>query len=66
MATQDSNAVADSRYFTVQADIGITKHMGGRKATDELVALCEIGPGQLVLEIVGHGLYAGKKATDGG
>ena len=42
---------SEDRYFSLQADIGITKHMGGRKATDELATLCGIGPSQLVLEI---------------
>lgn len=40
-----------SLYFDVQADFGITKHMGGRKATQELADLCHIQPGSKVLEI---------------
>jgi SAM-dependent methyltransferase len=35
----------------LQADFGITKHMGGRKATNELVELCRLGAGQSVLEV---------------
>ncbi len=38
-------------YFDVQADFGITKHMGGLKSTQELLALCHIQEGQLVLEV---------------
>ena len=33
------------------ADLGLTKHMGGQTATDELIALCGIGPGQTVLDV---------------
>lgn len=52
---QPSAAGGESLYFDLQADIGITKHMGGRKATRELVELCRIREGQYVLE-VGCGL----------
>ncbi len=38
-------------YFDVQADFGITKHMGGLKSTQELLALCHIQAGQRVLEV---------------
>ncbi len=38
-------------YFDVQADFGITKHLGGLKSTQELLALCHIQEGQLVLEV---------------
>jgi ubiquinone/menaquinone biosynthesis C-methylase UbiE len=39
-------------YLDVQAEVGITKHLGGFKATDELLALCHI-------ENAGEVLYAG-------
>ncbi len=38
-------------YFKVQAEIGITKHMGGIKATDELVELCHIDKDKYVLDV---------------
>lgn len=38
-------------YFGLQADFGITKHLGGREATRELAELCHIQEGQYVLEI---------------
>ncbi|MBN1883124.1 MAG: class I SAM-dependent methyltransferase [Deltaproteobacteria bacterium] len=38
-------------YFDVQAYWGATKHMGGRRATDELIGLCGIDADSLVLEI---------------
>ncbi|MEZ4770647.1 MAG: hypothetical protein R2844_19770 [Caldilineales bacterium] len=45
MTDTTQRAPGESKYFAVQADIGITKHIGGRKATDELVALCGIERG---------------------
>ncbi len=42
-------------YFGVQADWGMTKHMGGLKATERLIALCRAGPGSRVL-VVGSGV----------
>lgn len=39
-------------YLDVQAEVGITKHLGGFKATDELLALCRV-------EKAGEVLYAG-------
>lgn len=42
-------------YFEFQAVIGITKHMGGLRATEELIELCRIDRGKRVLE-VGCGL----------
>ena len=38
-------------YLEMQADMGITKHMGGLKATRELVELCRIGEGKHVLDV---------------
>jgi len=52
-----SNAVANAglSYLDMQAYVGITKHIGGRAATDELVALCHIAHAHEVL-IVGCGI----------
>lgn len=38
-------------YFELQAFVGTTKHMGGLKATDELVELCRIGKDSYVLDV---------------
>ena len=38
-------------YFELQADWGITKHIGGLKATEELIELCHIEEGKYVLEV---------------
>jgi len=47
----------DSLYFEIQADFGITKHLGGLKATRELAELCHIEKGKSVL-VVGCGIGA--------
>ena len=36
-------------YFRVQSRWGATKHMGGFKATQELLQMCQIAPGKQVL-----------------
>ncbi len=38
-------------YFDLQAEMGITKHIGGLKATEELIALCHIDKDTYVLDI---------------
>jgi len=40
-----------SLYFEVQSEMGTTKHLGGRAATDEILKLCRIMPGMRVLEV---------------
>jgi ubiquinone/menaquinone biosynthesis C-methylase UbiE len=42
-------------YFELQAAMGLTKHMGGLKATDKLAEACRITEGQCILD-VGCGL----------
>lgn len=42
---------AKSPYFDLQAGFGNTKHMGGMKATKELVKACRIRKGSRVLEV---------------
>jgi len=41
----------ESFYFEFQAEMGFTKHMGGLKATKELIELCHIDKGKYVLEV---------------
>jgi len=56
-----------SVYFDLQADMGITKHMGGRRATRELLELCQVQEGQYVLEVgCGLGRTACAMAREGG
>lgn len=42
---------SESLYFDLQADFGITKHMGGRRATRELAELCNIRSETNLLEV---------------
>jgi SAM-dependent methyltransferase len=52
------DARPDVSYLDIQAAVGITKHMGGFQATDELLSLCHIGQAQEVLN-VGCGIGVG-------
>lgn len=46
-------------FFDFAAEVGLTKHIGGMAATEELAALCRIGPGTRVLDVgCGVGLTA--------
>jgi ubiquinone/menaquinone biosynthesis C-methylase UbiE len=45
-------------YLDVQAEVGITKHLGGFPATDELLALCYVAEAKQVL-YVGAGIGVG-------
>jgi ubiquinone/menaquinone biosynthesis C-methylase UbiE len=38
-------------YFELQSSWGITKHIGGFKATEKLIELCHINKGKYVLEV---------------
>jgi ubiquinone/menaquinone biosynthesis C-methylase UbiE len=42
---------ADPTYLDIQAEVGITKHMGGYAATDTLHRLCHLEEAQEVLEV---------------
>lgn len=45
----------ENLYFDLQADFGITKHMGGQRATRELVELCHIDRNKSLL-VIGCGI----------
>lgn len=45
------NARAGINYLDMQAYVGITKHIGGREATDEILALCHIENAHEVLTV---------------
>ena len=52
METKEVSSLEDdSSYFDAQAYWGVTKHMGGVDATDELATLCHIGKDQIILEV---------------
>ena len=48
----------EGRFLDLQAAVGITKHVGGFAATDELLALCHAGRARDVL-YVGCGVGVG-------
>ena len=63
MTAQENNAVYAQgdempTYLDIQAEVGITKHMGGYEATDELYTLCHLDEAQEVLD-VGCGIGVG-------
>jgi hypothetical protein len=39
------------RYLDMQAEIGYTKHIGGVKATQELLVLCQVSQDKVVLNV---------------
>jgi arsenite methyltransferase len=49
--TSVTSAPAGIMYLDMQAYVGITKHNGGREATDELLALCHIEHAHEVLNV---------------
>jgi len=57
MITQ-KNAQTDTRFLDMQACVGITKHIGGFDATNELLSLCHIEDAREVLN-VGCGIGVG-------
>jgi arsenite methyltransferase len=38
-------------FFDFAAEVGLTKHIGGLEATEDLAQLCHIGKGQYVLDV---------------
>lgn len=38
-------------FFDFAAEVGLTKHIGGAAATEELAELCRLGPGQTILDV---------------
>ena len=56
--TVEKNASSGVNFLDMQAHVGITKHMGGIEATDELLSLCHIENAHEVLN-VGCGIGVG-------
>jgi arsenite methyltransferase len=42
---------SEQTIFDFQAEVGLTKHLGGVGATEELIELCHIGAGKYVLDV---------------
>jgi len=55
MKTTNQKTENENLYFDIQADFGITKHLGGQKATRELVELCHIDRSKSLL-VIGCGI----------
>ncbi len=66
MATEKSTRL-DMNFLDMQAHVGVTKHMGGFEATNELFSLCHIEDAHTVLNVgCGMGVgpaYMAKKYT---
>jgi len=41
----------EKHFFDFAAEVGLTKHLGGQDATDRMLTLCHIQPGQTVLDV---------------
>ena len=52
------NTPADMKFLDMQAEVGVTKHIGGFEATNELLSLCHIEGAREVLN-VGCGIGVG-------
>ena len=52
------NDQSGAKFLDMQAEVGVTKHIGGFEATDELLSLCHIGEAREVLN-VGCGIGVG-------
>ncbi|MDD5702533.1 MAG: class I SAM-dependent methyltransferase, partial [Dehalococcoidales bacterium] len=58
-SSPEKTSALENPYFEVQAYWGMTKHMGGLKATEHLVELCHVTHDKYLL-IVGCGVGAKK------
>jgi arsenite methyltransferase len=51
MAQRSDRTEGEQHFFDYAAEAGLTKHLGGLEATEELVELCHIGEGSRVLDV---------------
>ena len=49
--TTEKNAALGVSFLDMQAHVGVTKHIGGFEATNELLSLCHIEEASQVLNI---------------
>lgn len=49
--TPDDRRERQRVYFKMLAEIGVTKHLGSLKATDEMLELCHVGEGSHLLDV---------------
>ncbi len=38
-------------FFDFASEVGLTKHIGGLKATEELIQRCQVGRGSYILDV---------------
>jgi len=41
----------EPHFFDFAAEVGLTKHLGGLGATEELIELCQVGEGKYILDV---------------
>jgi cyclopropane fatty-acyl-phospholipid synthase-like methyltransferase len=52
LVTDEYSAQREStQFFDFAAEVGLTKHLGGVEATEQLAELCHIEPGKYVLDV---------------
>ena len=51
MTKKNEQPESEQHIFDFAAEVGLTKHMGGLEATDELIEFCQIGEGSYVLDV---------------
>jgi len=55
------DAQSEAKFLDMQAFVGISKHVGGLEATNEILALCHMEAAREVLNVGCDGLFAGRK-----
>jgi arsenite methyltransferase len=50
-------------FFDFAAEVGLTKHIGGREATETLIERCHLDQGRYILDVGcgGYALFVGQK-----
>jgi ubiquinone/menaquinone biosynthesis C-methylase UbiE len=51
MTKKNEQTESEQHFFDFAAEVGLTKHLGGLEATDELIELCQIDEGSHVLDV---------------
>lgn len=51
MAQKSEQTEREEHFFDFAAEVGLTKHLGGLEATEELIELCHICEGSYVLDV---------------
>ena len=51
MTQKSEKTESEQHFFDFAAEVGLTKHLGGLEATEELIELCQIGEGSYVLDV---------------